>query len=148
MFSRTMEMFSFEASFMLLATICLLLFLFTANSTKQPSSGNVFRGFQRLYLTVFLMAQGKWYQNFISYPFLCRWVICGTTDDMNKKDATRRFPSVSFLFKVVPTYSVCLVCLKIPVVRWHLKTEIKKEKGNRPLYIFVPRKGLGKLYKF
>ena len=63
---------------------------------------------------------------------------------MNKKDATRRFPSVSFLFKVVPTYSVCLVCLKIPVVRWHLKTEIKKEKGNRPLYIFVPRKGLGR----
>ena len=123
-FSRTMEMFSFEASFMLLATICLLLFLFTANSTKQPSSGNVFRGFQRLYLTVFLMAQGKWYQNFISYPFLSRWVICGTNDDMNKKDATRSIPSVSFLFKIVPTYSVCLVCLKIPVVRWHLKTEI------------------------
>ena len=68
-------------------------------------------------------------------------------NDMNDEDATRSIPSVSLLFKVVPTYSVCLVCLKIPVVRWHLKTEIYKEKGNRPLYIFVPLKGLGKLYK-
>ena len=70
-------------------------------------------------------------------------------NDMNEEDATRSIPSVSFLFKVVPTYSVCLVCLKIPVVRWHLEAEIEKEKGNhRPLYIFVPRKGLEKLYKF
>ena len=69
-------------------------------------------------------------------------------NDMNDEDATRSIPSVSLLFKVVPTYSVCLVCLKIPVVRWHWETEIKKEKGNRPLYIFVPRKALGKLYKF
>lgn len=79
---------------------------------------------------------------------MSQWVICGTTDDMNDEDATRSIPSVSLLFKVVPTYSVCLVCLKIPVVRWHWETEIKKEKGNRPLYIFVPRKALGKLYKF
>lgn len=70
-------------------------------------------------------------------------------NDMNEEDAIRSIPSVSFLFKVVPTYSVCLVCLKIPVVRWRLEAEIGKEKGNhRPLYIFVPRKGLGKLYKF
>ena len=69
-------------------------------------------------------------------------------NDMNDEDATRSIPSVSLLFKVVPTYSVCLVCLKIPVVTWHWETEIKKEKGNRPLYIFVPRKVLGKLYKF
>lgn len=69
-------------------------------------------------------------------------------NDMNEEDAIRSIPSVSFLFKVVPTYSVCLVCLEIPVVRWHLETEIKKEKGNRLLYIFVPCKGLEKLYKF
>ena len=51
-------------------------------------------------------------------------------NDMNDEDATRSIPSVSLLFKVVPTYSVCLVCLKIPVVRWHLETEIlKKKKG-------------------
>lgn len=85
---------------------------------------------------------------FYFIPFLSQWVICGTTDDMNDEDATRSIPSVSLLFKVVPTYSVCLVCLKIPVVRWHWETEIKKEKGNRPLYIFVPRKALGKHYKF
>ena len=62
-------------------------------------------------------------------------------NDMNEEDATRSIPSVSFLFKVVPTYSVCLVCLKFPVVRCHLETmKLKKKKGiDHCISLFLAR---------
>ncbi|XP_078381242.1 molybdate-anion transporter-like isoform X1 [Oculina patagonica] len=55
----------YEASFVFLSTVCLFLYLFTANSTQQSASGGdgSFRRFQRMYLIVYLMAQGAdWLQ--------------------------------------------------------------------------------------
>lgn len=51
----------YEASFVFLFTICLLLYLFTANPSQQSaaSGDGSFRKFQRKYLTVYLMAQGR-----------------------------------------------------------------------------------------
>jgi len=51
----------YEASFVFLSTICLLLYLLTANSSQQSaaSGDGSFRKFQRKYLTVYLMAQGR-----------------------------------------------------------------------------------------
>ena len=62
---------------------------------------------------------------------------------MNEEDTTRSIPSVSFLFKVVPTYSVCLVCLKFPVVRWHLETMKLKKKESTIVYL-CSSQGAGK----
>lgn len=51
----------YEASFVFLSTTCLLLYLLTANSIQQSAAGGdgSFRRFQRKYLTVYLMAQGR-----------------------------------------------------------------------------------------
>lgn len=51
----------YEASFVFLSTICLLLYLFTGNSSQQSAAGGdgSFRKFQRKYLTVYIMAQGR-----------------------------------------------------------------------------------------
>ena len=51
----------YEASFVFLSAICLLLYLFTTNSSQQSAAGGdgSFRKFQRKYLTVYLMAQGR-----------------------------------------------------------------------------------------
>ena len=59
----------YEASFVFLSAFCLLLYLFTANSSQQSGAGGdgSFRKFQRKYLTVYIMAQGRVYFFSVSY---------------------------------------------------------------------------------
>ena len=65
-------------------------------------------------------------------------------NDMSDEDATRSIPSVSFLFKVVPTYSVCFVCLKIPVVRWQFEDWNLKRKRESTIVYLCSSQGAGK----
>lgn len=55
-------MFIYEASFLFLSVFCILLYLLTSFAKQQPvqsNDGRPFRRFQRMYLIVYLMAQGE-----------------------------------------------------------------------------------------
>ena len=55
-------MLIYEASFLFLSAVCLIFYLFSSSAKQQlapGSDGRPFRRFQRMYLIVYLMAQGN-----------------------------------------------------------------------------------------
>ena len=88
----------FEASFIFLSTVCLILYLFTANSTQQSAAGGdgSFRRFQRMYLIVYFMAQGN---------DVCCYTVNVYAKKLNLSDNVSR----TFIRKKIANENICVV---------------------------------------